>query len=297
MSNTLQLLFCGLALAGLALTGCGLGGAAPTPVAPAQQSPAPAASPAAGGAIAFERYEILRPSADPEQPLAHTENLRLRSQAELDAFLKAIGAEAGTRIRVDFTKQEILAFYDAGGSSGCADRTLRSLTATGGAIKPVYGSENELAPDPNRACTEIFIFPGYDLYTMARSELPVEGVKAYEAGKTAAFRTVLDGQYCGVEAFKTVTVRTQAELDALWKDLGDEPKPTIDFSKEMLVGIFLGARSSGGYEVVVKDADGLTVTYEEQQPDGPAATVMTQPFTLVALPKREGEVQFKKLSS
>lgn len=175
MSTSLKALFCALALTA---SGCGLAGTAPAPVTPAQQSPA-AAAPAAGTAVPFETYEVLRTGGDPEKALPRTDHVRISSQADLDAFLALIGAEPGTRARVDFTKQEILAFYQPGGGNGCDDRTLRSLTASAAGLKPVYASENDLDPDAERACTMVMILPGYDLYVIDRTAQPVEGVKAY----------------------------------------------------------------------------------------------------------------------
>ena len=76
--------------------------------------------------------------------------------------------------------------------------------------------------------------------------------------------------------------------------------PDIDFSKESLIFVNLGYKSSGGYSVRVdrieKDAEGYTVFLSGVSP-GPGdmvATVITYPWTLVKMEKPEKEVVFRK---
>jgi hypothetical protein len=74
----------------------------------------------------------------------------------------------------------------------------------------------------------------------------------------------------------------------------------VDFSKEMVVGVFLGSRPTAGYtlEIVSATQDGgkLTVRYREASPprDAITAQVLTSPYHIVALPFFPGEVKFEK---
>jgi hypothetical protein len=69
----------------------------------------------------------------------------------------------------------------------------------------------------------------------------------------------------------------------------------------MVVGVSLGTRPTAGYGVEIVravDASGtLIVEYVETAPsrDRVAAQVLTAPFHLVAIPKHDGAVTFKKV--
>jgi hypothetical protein len=97
-------------------------------------------------------------------------------------------------------------------------------------------------------------------------------------------------------------VRSAAEWAALWKANGaNEPVPAIDFSREMVAGVFLGTRPTGGYGVeivrAVNASGTLVVEYIENAPprDALSAQVLTAPYHLVAIPKHDGAVTFKKV--
>jgi hypothetical protein len=118
----------------------------------------------------------------------------------------------------------------------------------------------------------------------------------------APVRTVGKGPASAIDEARQVTVRSEAEWAALWKAGGaGGPLPAVDFSREMVVGVFLGTRPTAGYGVEIVravDASGtLIVEYVETAPsrDRVAAQVLTAPFHLVAIPKHDGAVTFKKV--
>ena len=66
--------------------------------------------------------------------------------------------------------------------------------------------------------------------------------------------------------------------------------PVIDFTKSMVVGIFLGSKPSAGYEVEIvgvraQEKD-LVVEYVQKQPGRGtlAAQILTEPYHLVSVP-------------
>lgn len=113
------------------------------------------------------------------------------------------------------------------------------------------------------------------------------------------FTNVAKGTTSDQQIAKQVIVRTAAEWKALWKDHSPTGKmPNVDFAKDMVVGIFLGTKPSGGYEVDVvgvrpQDKD-LIVEYVQKQPGRGtmAAQILTEPYHLVAVPKHAGAVRF-----
>jgi len=118
-------------------------------------------------------------------------------------------------------------------------------------------------------------------------------------------RTIEKGDQSNIEDAKQVLVRSEAEWTALWQQHApDRPKPKVDFSKEMVVGIFMGSRPNAGFSTAVTvttAANGvLIVKYTETKPgrDAMTAQVLTFPYHLVAIPKSDvKDVKFEKVSN
>lgn len=114
----------------------------------------------------------------------------------------------------------------------------------------------------------------------------------------------LAGQSAGIKDAQTVVVRTQKEWAALWTrhTAGrSEAMPQVDFSKEMVVGVFLGERNTGGYKVETKlmadpiePKSRLVVFYKEVPPAAGRFNVqmVTRPFELRKVAKVQ-EVVFE----
>ena len=105
-----------------------------------------------------------------------------------------------------------------------------------------------------------------------------------------------------VDTAKQFVARTPAEWEAIWKQHAPaRPAPEVDFSKDMVVGVFLGSRNSAGYSVeivgVEKEAAGVVVRYRETRPGRGAITaqIITSPYHFVAVPKADGTVRFEKI--
>ena len=119
---------------------------------------------------------------------------------------------------------------------------------------------------------------------------------------TPALRTIEHGQISWVDSPRQTVARTPQEWAALWRSHApDRPLPAIDFSKDMVVAIFLGSRPSAGYSVEitgVKEVNGaVVVQYHETAPraDVVTAQVITDPFHIAVIPKRAGDVVFERV--
>lgn len=115
-------------------------------------------------------------------------------------------------------------------------------------------------------------------------------------------RTVGKGPMSAIDEPRQVTVRSAAEWSALWKEHGaTAPLPAVDFSREAVVGVFMGSRPSAGYAVEVIRAVGnsgsLVIEYVETTPsrDAITAQILTAPYHLAAIPRHDGEVSFRKV--
>jgi hypothetical protein len=107
------------------------------------------------------------------------------------------------------------------------------------------------------------------------------------------FRVVERGVQSVVDDRREAVARTAAEWAALYKQHEpDKPLPAVDFSREIIVAVFIGSRPTGGYGVEIAGVgagtDGaVTVRYRERRPAGDAITaqVITSPYVIAAVPR------------
>ena len=116
-----------------------------------------------------------------------------------------------------------------------------------------------------------------------------------------AFKTLDRGDQSNIENAREVVVRTAAEWSALWKEHSpDQRPPAVDFTRSMIVGVFLGSRPTGAHSVEItkieREADHLVVTYREQRPDKSdvVTQVITMPYQLVTTERFAGSVRFTR---
>ena len=136
----------------------------------------------------------------------------------------------------------------------------------------------------------------------------------WAAGSAAAeravlpFSTVAKGFASGVQEPLQVAIRTREEWVAFWArhtraQVQPPSAPPVDFSREMLVGISLGERATGGYEVEITKVERgdseLRVHYRSKSPD-PGAMVTqarTQPYHLIKLSRDDSPLVFSREDS
>ena len=127
-------------------------------------------------------------------------------------------------------------------------------------------------------------------------------------GGVPLLRSLDKGAQSDVSVPREATVRDADEWATLWRaHASGRPRPEVDFSREMVVGVFVGSRPTAGFAVEIvgaRDAgpQGATVTtvqYRETMParDALAAQIITSPYHLVAIPKRSGTVRFEKVKT
>jgi hypothetical protein len=121
-------------------------------------------------------------------------------------------------------------------------------------------------------------------------------------GTPLSFSTVEQGNSSGIREPTRVVVRTAREWLVVWarhvQAVGAVMPPPVDFSREMVVGVFLGQRETGGDQIeitgVEKTATVLRVQYQVREPEPGAVLtqVLTQPFHLVRLARDDAFVSF-----
>jgi PrcB C-terminal len=118
----------------------------------------------------------------------------------------------------------------------------------------------------------------------------------------APLRVLDKGDQSNVDDARQIVARTAPEWATLWRQHSpDRPRPTVDFAREMVAGVFLGSRPSAGFAVDIvsaRDEHGdLVVRYRETIPPPGAITaqVITSAYCIVALPRRDGDVRFERV--
>jgi hypothetical protein len=113
--------------------------------------------------------------------------------------------------------------------------------------------------------------------------------------------TVARGEMSGIEEPRQAVARTAEEWAALWREhAGAKPVPKIDFTKRMVVAVFLGTRPSAGYAAEITgtraEGTGLVVLWAERRPDRDVVTaqILTSPGHLVTVPAVRGSIRFEK---
>ena len=131
----------------------------------------------------------------------------------------------------------------------------------------------------------------------------VSFVVTHAAQRSEGPRTIDKGDHSYIGSPRQVVIRTAEEWTALWNEhAAERAKPAVDFSKEMVVGVFLGSKPTAAYSVAIVSTlaknDALLVHYRVTQPaaGGIRAQVITFPYHLAAIPKSPAkDVKFEKL--
>jgi protease stability complex PrcB-like protein len=126
---------------------------------------------------------------------------------------------------------------------------------------------------------------------------------AIYAMQPALPRTIAKGDQSNIESPAQVLARTEAEWEALWRrHAGDRERPPVDFTREIVVGVFMGSRPNAGFSTTITtsmEVKGvLIVRYTETIPPPGAVTaqILTFPYHLVAIPKAAiTDVRFEKV--
>lgn len=118
------------------------------------------------------------------------------------------------------------------------------------------------------------------------------------------FTTIAQGTSSGITTATRTVIRDQGAWARLWTEhtarlTPAPPPPPVDFSREMVVGVFAEEQRTGGFEIEIQQIkqgpEGITVQYRERGPS-PGALVtqaFTQPYHIVRLPRLAGSVTFQ----
>ena len=125
-------------------------------------------------------------------------------------------------------------------------------------------------------------------------------------GENRDFDEILKGYYSnGFTEEGSLVIKSQGEWEEFWIRLheGSDPiplLPEVNFDSEIVVAVFMGEKSSGGYEISIekiieKDSE-LVISIREVNPKlGEGVTMaLTQPFHIIKTQRVDKEIRFDK---
>lgn len=119
----------------------------------------------------------------------------------------------------------------------------------------------------------------------------IKVVNNIKVDAAVAFEILKQDSYGGRESKSNVVIKSHDELVSLYKELGWTNVPTIDFSQNNVVAIFMGQKNSGGYSIGVRkvtiEDNTAIINVTESGPEGMATMVLTAPYCIVVVPKTD----------
>ena len=125
-----------------------------------------------------------------------------------------------------------------------------------------------------------------------------------EPNQTLEFTTVDNSKRSSITEQRFVIIKDAAAWNALWAEhAGNDPGlplPSINFSKEMVLGVFLGTRGNSCFSVKIESVEQvahkqLLVKYRESKSGPVCSQVETQPLHLIALSSSVLPIEFVAL--
>jgi len=117
------------------------------------------------------------------------------------------------------------------------------------------------------------------------------------------FETFKKGFYSGIREKGEFIIKNKEDFLKLWKNLSanfippPEP-PEINFEKFMLIAVFMGNKSTGGFNIqierIIEKNEEISVYVKEESPGKNCIVTMafTQPYHIVKLEKKNKKIKF-----
>jgi hypothetical protein len=186
-------------------------------------------------------------------------------------------------------------------SNNCSITQILKVSSNGQKLTADYFEEERIAiascdPESKTASTPM------NMVELAKIDLPVEFNNV--SATRMSYKVVEQGLNSGVTSNRNVVVKDQASWMGLWQDhnRSNASLPNVDFGKNMIVGLFMGQRSSGCYAIedatVWRAAGKIQLTRRDRNP-GPATICtanITAPYLLIEIPRSDEAVEFQSIS-
>ncbi|MFL6675990.1 MAG: hypothetical protein ACJ8LG_22195 [Massilia sp.] len=247
--------------------------------------------PKSGSAIPFQSLE-----RDSSSGIKVAKNVVVKDAAALEQLWAEHTGNRGTprsAPKVDFDHQMVLAVFSGQQASGCHTIAIVRVGADNGKIVVEYDDRDAAT----EACPAVLPAP-MQMVVVERSDAPVEFVAATAA--QLRFRTIDQTTRSDISIARNVVIKDPGSWSALWVQHAGAGAalPVIDFSKQMVIAVFLGNQSGGCYSTNIKQvsqfANKLTVLHADTVPGPTVLCTMqvTRPAHLVAVDRSDQTVEF-----
>jgi hypothetical protein len=129
------------------------------------------------------------------------------------------------------------------------------------------------------------------------------GCSSSQEKSAVNFTLIANGSNSGYVKKERIIIKNRADFQKMWENLyinfSEKPQlPDVNFSNQMILGVFFGEYTSGGGSIAVKSVDmyddAVIVNIEEVTPGPNCVTtdVMTQPYQIVRIPKVISPLKF-----
>jgi hypothetical protein len=158
-----------------------------------------------------------------------------------------------------------------------------------------YSEPVALAPtpetDPDSAYQENPTSPPLEAPADTAQPSQQQGYAPYGTSGALELRRLGQWTRTGIGESRRLVIRDANAWAEFWSELGVGDRPEVDFSRDLVVAVAAGQRSSGGHEIAVEqvaESNGeLTIGVVETTP-GPncmTSSALTQPVDVVAIPR------------
>ena len=119
------------------------------------------------------------------------------------------------------------------------------------------------------------------------------------------FESVLQAQQSGITSARQVTIKDASAWASLWREHiananPAPPVPAVDFTKKMVLGVFLGQRPNLCYNVAIESVERVgkekvAVKYRETKSSGACLQALAHPAHCVTVDRLDLPVEFTEL--
>ena len=175
-------------------------------------------------------------------------------------------------------------------SAACGSGSVRAGDDTG-AVAPAPSPANSPPvsdPDPAPAPGPVPDEPSGP--PAAKPDTTTSDTSSASAPSEVEIRRIGRWASSGIKGTRRLVIREAATWAAFWSELGAGVRPTVDFSKDLVIAVASGERRTGGHDIsvqqVTRSGGDLRIQVVETKPgqDCIATTALTQPVDVVLAP-------------
>lgn len=225
-------------------------------------------------------------------------NLLIKDASGWDHFWNQANIQADAiDQKPDFSSSMIVAsFFKT--PNNCSSTQILRLASDGQKLNVEFAQDEKISVascDPKYSG----ISTPMNLVETRRLDLPVEFVDVSKL--RVAHELLATGQDSRIQQQRQLVVRDQQAWSALWNEHTQANLPAIDFSKQMVVAIFLGQRANSCFaieDVSIWRSNGVSRVSHRDSSPAPStvcAMMITSPYMFLVIPRNDDQFEFNSV--